>query len=309
MKRVLVTGASGFVGRHCLAPLNASGYEVHAVTSRRPLEGDDIATWHHADLLDRQQIGPLVEAIAPTHLLHLAWIADPRTAYVSPENFRWVQSTLDLASEFARCGGVRMTVAGTCTEYDQSYGVCTEDRTPTRPNTIYGTCKNATRELLSCYCESREISFAWPRIFYLYGPGEDPGRLVSSVTTALLCGEPAKCSHGRQLRDFLYVEDLGEALVVLLNSDSVGPVNVGRGTPIEIRQIVEQIGKLIGRRDLIRMGAIAARSNDVPLVVADITRMNQQLNWAPRFDLETGLKRTIAWWEQHLSKQRPASTT
>ena len=308
MKRVLVTGATGFIGRHCLAPLQASGYEVHAVTSKPAFADDHNATWHQADLLDRQQIGPLVETVAPTHLLHLAWVVDPGTAYVSADNYRWLQSTLDLATEFARCGGQRMTVAGTCYEYDQTYGLCSEERTPTCPDTIYGTCKNALRELLAAFCPTHDISLAWPRIFFLYGPGEHPRRLVSSVANALLRGEPANCSHGKQLRDFLYVEDLGEALVALLESDVQGPINIGRGSPVELRQIVGKLGELIGRPDLIRLGAIPARTHEVPLVMADTTRMRQRLDWAPRFDLESSLKRTVSWWKQQLELEQTTGT-
>ncbi|NOY43807.1 MAG: NAD(P)-dependent oxidoreductase [Planctomycetes bacterium] len=308
MKRVLVTGATGFIGRHCLAPLAAHGYEVHAVTSKHRLGGDRIATWHQADLLDRGQIAPLLEKVAPTHLLHLAWVVDPGVAYFSQDNFRWVQSTLELTKEFARCGGKRMAVAGTCYEYDQTYGVCSEERTPTRPNTTYGTCKNALRELLASYCESLDLSFAWPRIFFLYGPGEHPGRLVSSVANALLRGEPAKCSHGRQLRDFLYVEDLGEALAALLKSEVQGPINLGQGSAVELREIVSKLGELAGRPDLIRLGAIAARENEVPVVMADTTQMKRQLDWTPRFDLETGLQRTLDWWEEQLKTEQTTGT-
>jgi len=304
MKRILVTGATGFIGRHCLAPLADKGYEVHAVTSNQSLQGDTIATWHQANLLDRTEIAPLFEEVAPTHLLHLAWVVDPGTAYFSQDNFRWVQSTLDMADEFARCGGKRMTVTGTCYEYEQAYGVCSEQRTPLTPNTTYGTCKNSLRDMLTSYSQSLEISFAWPRIFFLYGPGEHPRRLVSSVANALLRGEEANCSHGRQLRDFLYVKDLGDALAALVDSEVQGPINIGQGSPVELREIVCKLGELAGRPDLIRLGAIAARDNEVPLVMADTALMKQQLDWTPKFDLETGLQETLAWWEKQLEAEQ-----
>ena len=304
MKRVLVTGASGFIGQHCLTPLSNKGYEVHAVTSKKPLTDKSNTTWHQADLLDRNQIAPLIDKVRPTHLLHMAWVVDPGTAYFSADNFRWVQSSLDLANEFVRCGGERLIVTGSCYEYDQAYGVCSEERTPLKPNTTYGICKNSLQELLTSYSQTEELSFAWPRIFFLYGPGEHPRRLVSSVANALLRGEPADCSHGKQLRDFLYVEDLGEALAALVDSEVQGPINIGKGSPVEIREIVNTLGKLAGKPDLIRLGAIPARDNEVPLVMADPTLMKQQLDWSPKYNLETGLQRTLDWWQQQINTQQ-----
>ena len=91
MKSVLLTGASGFIGRHCLAPLLSRGYEVHAIssrTARRPLAD---VHWHIADLLDYSQITELVREVKPAHLLHLAWYAEPGRYWQAPENLRWVQ--------------------------------------------------------------------------------------------------------------------------------------------------------------------------------------------------------------------------
>ena len=92
MKRILITGASGFIGCHCIEPLKAQGYEVHAVSSREIVPSDDGVTWHQANLLDREQISPLLERIEPSHLLHLAWIVTPGESYASMLNFQWVQT-------------------------------------------------------------------------------------------------------------------------------------------------------------------------------------------------------------------------
>ncbi len=302
MKRVLVTGATGFIGRHCLAPLAARGYDVHAVTSHQPVGVDPSVTWHRADLLESGQLAPLIEQVRPTHLLHLAWVVDPRTAYTSLDNYRWLQATIGLTTEFARRGGKRLVITGSCYEYDQSYGVCSEQRTPTQPNTTYGTCKNALRELLTSYCQSLKISLAWPRLFFLYGPGEHPLRLVPSVANAVLRGEVAKCSHGKQLRDFLYVEDAGEGLAALLSADVQGAINIGSGSAVALSEIVTKLGELAGRPDLIELGAIPARDTDVPLVMADTTLMKQQLDWSPRIGLKVGLGRTLNWWRQQIDR-------
>jgi len=301
MNRVLVTGATGFIGHHCLEPLKLHGYEVHAVTSRELPAMSDTVTWHRTDLLDRSQIKTLVEKIRPTHLVHSAWEVRPGKIYTSQDNFYWVQSSLELAEQFAHFGGKRLVVIGTCYEYDQRYGLCSETLTPTTPNTIYGVTKNALRQMLEAFCAKNQLSMAWPRLFFLYGPHEHPKRLVPSVICALLEGKPAKCSHGRQLRDYIHVKEAADGIVNLLESDFEGPINLGAGTPVSIREIVQTIGRLIERPDLIHLGALPARPGEDPLVMADIEKMTDALEWAPKLGLEEGLGQTIDWWKSQIA--------
>ena len=116
MKRVLVTGATGFVGRHSPLALAARGFEVHATC----LTGtpDTSATWHRVDLLDHAQVDRLLNEVRPTHLLHFAWYAVHGKYWTSTENLRWVESSLALLRSFVDRGGRRAVIAGTCTEYD-----------------------------------------------------------------------------------------------------------------------------------------------------------------------------------------------
>lgn len=304
-KRVLVTGATGFIGHHTLQPLLARGFEVHAVTSKTPpSQAAGNVHWHQADLLDRTTIEPLMEHVQPSHLIHMAWMVVPGQSYTSLDNYRWLQSTLDLAEQFHRFGGRRIAVAGSSYEYDQRYGVCSELRTPIQPDTVYGICKQALQEVLAAYCRSTGMTMVWPRIFFVYGPNEHPNRLVSSVIRSLLSGEPARCSHGRQLRDYLHVQDVADGIVTLLDGEAQGPVNIGLGAPVALRDIISRIGEMTGRSELIRFGAIEARANEVPLVVADISRISEVSDWKPRIGLDEGLEATIAWWRSQLNAQQ-----
>jgi nucleoside-diphosphate-sugar epimerase len=137
---------------------------------------------------------------------------------------------------------------------------------------------------------------AWGRIFFLYGPHEHPDRLVSSVIRSILAGQPARTSHGEQIRDYLYAGDVADAFVRLLESDVTGPINVASGQPIALKDIVTRIGSLMGRPDLIHLGAIPAAATDTPKVVADTARLRSALGWTPAHDLDRGLTDTINWW-------------
>lgn len=297
-KKVLVTGASGFIGQHALAPLIARGYEVHAISSRRSKRGDDGVVWHTCDLLEPGGSQALLAQLRPTHLLHLAWYVVPGKLITAPENFAWVTASLDLLRRFAEQGGKRVTVCGSGYEYDWSYGYCSEKLTPAVPNTVYGSCKQALNLLAQSLASQAGLSAAWGRVFFLYGPHEHPDRLVSSVIRSLLRKEPARCSHGRQIRDYLHVQDVADGLVALLDSPLEGPVNISSGEATTLREIVLTIGRLLERPDLIQLGAIPARANDTPLVVGDNTRMTTETGWAPRHDLESGLRQTIEWWQR-----------
>jgi nucleoside-diphosphate-sugar epimerase len=205
-----------------------------------------------------------------------------------------------LAESFYSNGGRRLVATGTCYEYDQQLGICSEHRTPLQSNTVYGTAKATLFQQLTEFSRSTALSFAWPRLFFLYGPGEQSRRLVSSVITSLLDGQPARCSHGRQRRDYMYVEDAAEGLLTLLASNVRGPINLARGTAVSLRAIVELIGHKLARPDLIELGALPARPEEVPLVVADTTRQSVELDWRPATSLDAGLERTIVWWHRQL---------
>jgi len=298
MKRVLVTGATGFIGRQCLPMLLEHGYEVHGTFFRK--EGPHAADvhWHHADLLDGNQLSEVMRRVAPTHLLHLAWNAIPGVYVSSLDNVDWLRSSLHLVQLFRELGGERVVGAGTCFEYDWSYGYCREPLTPLNPSTLYGTCKHALQLALASFGEGAGLSSAWGRIFFLYGPHEYESRLVASVIRAVLRSETAPCSSGNQIRDFLHVQDVAGAFVALLDSRVTGPVNIASGRPVTVGEVVETIGNQLERQDLIARGALPDRPNEPSILLADVSRLTSEVGYSPRHDLHTGLRDTISWWRR-----------
>ena len=297
-KRVLVTGAAGFVGKHCLPLLLDKGFEVHAADVVIPENNLHDVCWHNADLLDVQKTDELIESILPTHLLHFAWYAKPAEYWNSVENICWVEGSLRLLRSFHRTGGKRVVMAGTCAEYDWKYGYCSEEATPLAPSTLYGTCKNATQHVLTEYSQATGLSSAWGRIFFLYGPHEHPDRLVPSVILNLLHNKTAPCSHGYQIRDFLYVKDVAAAFVELLASDVQGPVNIASGNPVALKDIVLSIAGQLGGNKLIHLGALPQKENEPPILLGDAKRLSDELMWHPQYDLERGIRETIQWWKK-----------
>jgi nucleoside-diphosphate-sugar epimerase len=201
---------------------------------------------------------------------------------------------------FERHGGQRVVMAGSCAEYDWGYGYCSERLTPLAPSTLYGNSKHSLQIMLNSFAAQTELSAAWGRIFFLYGPHEYQERLVSSVVGAVLKNNPAPCSHGEQVRDFLHVQDVADAFVALLESDVSGPVNVASGHPVSLKDIVYKIAGKANRWDLIQLGALPAPANEPPLLVANVSRLKDEVGWSPQYDLDRGLEQTMNWWRERL---------
>jgi len=302
MKKVLVTGATGFIGRHCLKVLSAGNqYELHAICHGSIIKGLHNVTWHKVDLLHPGAAFSLLSEIRPTHLLHLAWYAVPGKFWSSMENFKWVSASLSLLRAFAECGGERCVLAGSCAEYDWRYGYCSEMITPCKPATVYGTCKHSLQVMTDVFCKNSGLSNAWGRIFFLYGPDEPEQKLISSVITSLLKRQPASCSHGNQIRDFLYVQDVASAFVALLGSDVQGPVNISSGSPVALKEIIMAIAEMLEGRDLVRLGVIPVGESEPDLLVGNNRRLVEESGWSPQYNVMTGLESTIKWWKEQLN--------
>ena len=296
MKKLLITGATGFIGRHSLATATAKGYDVYAVTIDESPPAEKQVKWIHLDLFDYQDVRQKISEIRPSHLLHFAWYAEPGKYWTSVQNVKWVQASLELLMAFQQSDGRRAVLAGSCAEYDWKYGFCSESVTPLVPNTLYGVCKNSLQHIVTRFSAETGISSAWGRIFFLYGPHEYPSRLVPSVINSLLQGTEALCSHGEQIRDFMHVQDVADAFLALLDSAVQGPVNIASGNPVRIRDVVMAIASKLAAENLVKFGAIPVPENEPPLLLADVQRLNKDVDWKPSWDLDKGLSHTIGFY-------------
>lgn len=292
MRRILVTGARGFIGRQVTAALEAAGAEVHAVTSGAPPEGTAVR-WHRADILDAADRLALLDAARADTLLHLAWCARPPAYWRDPDNVRWVGATLDLARAFRERGGSRLVGVGSCAEYDWGHGYCVERRTPLVAATLYGTAKAACGQVLEAYGAESGLSTAWARLFFLFGPYDSPLRLVPSLVQKITAGEPARCTAGAHVRDFLYSADAAAAIAALLASPVTGPVNIASGAPIRVGDLAARVAAIAGRPDLLTIEEGPAEN---ALVAADVTRLREEVGWRPRHDAIEALEATVRWW-------------
>jgi nucleoside-diphosphate-sugar epimerase len=285
--RVLLTGASGLIGRHASAALLARGYEVHAVRSAE------------YDLLSPAGAHDAVAAVRPEALLHLAWDTEHGAFWTSTENLRWVEATLRLLRAFVELGGTRAVLAGSCAEYDWSApSPYSEATSPLRPSTLYGAAKHGLHTIAAAFAEQHGVSLAWGRVFFLTGPGEAPGRLVPSVARALLDGRRAEVSAGLQVRDFLAARDVADGFAALLASDVTGAVNVASGEPIQLRDVIGAVARNTGGRERVDFGAVPTRPSDPPELVADVGRLRDEVGWRPSLSLDEAIEAAVAGLRQ-----------
>jgi nucleoside-diphosphate-sugar epimerase len=293
--KVLLTGGVGFIGSHIARELVRQGHEVHTLV----LPGidrsrvDDIAASLH--FIEADLLNPAVELPDWRFdaCLHLAWFVEPGKYLHSPQNQQWVTASLRLAQRLKEEGCQRFIAAGTCFEYATSDPPQSES-TPTAPTTIYAQSKLALFQALP----SVGIDFAWVRFFYQYGPFEDPRRLVPVVINQLRQGQEAKLVIGDRIRDYLHIEDVASAVCAVAHSRLTGAVNIGSGVPVTTRDIALKIGELLGRVDLIKLGAYPDPPTEPMHLLADNTKLRKGTDWKPRYNLEDGLRQTIDWWSK-----------
>jgi nucleoside-diphosphate-sugar epimerase len=289
VKRVLLTGRHGFIGQATLPILIEWGFEVHAIASTEFRQARSDVIDHRLDLL-HDDPSELLSEIAPTHLLHLAWYAEPGRFWDAPENLDWVGASLRLARAFARAGGKRFVGAGSCAEYDWSEPCLDERETPLRPGTLYGEAKASTFRVLEKGASALGVSFAWGRVFFPFGPHEKPGRLLSTVFDKIQLGEEVELSSGKQQREFIHVEDVGRAFVRLLDSDLVGPFNIARGEAIAVRDLVERAARIAGGEHLLRFGTRPLQPGEPAVMSARTDRLRNELGFVPNFTVDAGLE-------------------
>jgi nucleoside-diphosphate-sugar epimerase len=288
--KVLLTGASGFIGRPMLSQLT-DRFEVHAVTRVAEVSDTSDVEWHVSDLMSPGSRRALMNTVRPSHLVHLAWVTEHGRYWSSPANLDWVATSLMMLRDFEEHGGQRALMIGTCAEYDWTRSGPYSERSPTDPNTLYGTCKLATWMVSRLFATQSSISLGWARLFHLYGPGEHRDRLVPFLIRAALDGEAAVPRTPDNIVDLMYVDDAASALVRLLTSDVEGAVNVCTGEPISIRELAGQISRLAG---------IEPAEMDAPggneIIVGDPTRLRSEVGYTDERTLAEGLQATMEWW-------------
>ena len=296
--RVLLTGATGFIGAHVARVLVEQGAEVHGLTlpgaPRDRLDGiESSIQMHEGDLSGGAWARATILEIAPDAALHLAWYAEPGSYLrASPENMASLRAGMNVLAALAEGGKCRRVVVA---------GTCLENLATSQP-TIYAASKAAQHQLAMGFTE-RGMTAACAHVHYLYGPWEDRRRVVPTVTTSLLRGQRVDLTSGSQSRDYLHVSDVAAALCRILVTDATGRVDVCTGKPVALRDVFDEIGRATGKPELLGVGLLPDSPYDGWPATGDPTAL-LATGWQPRYSLRQGIEANTAWWAARLAAER-----
>jgi len=285
--RILITGGSGFVGQAFRRAARESGHVLANLSRQAPDTSRDV----HLPGSLAAPPWPEIERFAPDACVHAAWITTPGIYLESPENADWERWSLDFLGRLPALGVRQVVALGTCVEYRMGEVCLGEARTPLDPRSAYARAKCRVHAALRPVLGSAAVPFAWARLFYPYGEGEHPERLIRSLVRRLRADTTVTLRTPHSVKDYIHVDDVATALLAMLETRFDGAINLGTGTGIAVEVLARRLAAMLGRPELIEIPANPP-SDPLDRVVADSTRL-RSLGWTPRVELEQGLWRMI----------------
>jgi UDP-glucose 4-epimerase len=300
-KRVLVTGATGFVGGHLLRALSDAGAAV-AVLTRGDAAMPVPARVFTGQLADRDFVRLALQVWQPQVVFH---VAGARERSLSREAFdKTIEAnlvgTLNLLYGAVGLAGLeRIVVLGTGEEYGRSRAPFGETLRE-EPVSAYSFSKQCATQLSQLMHRSFGLPVTVLRPAVAYGPGQQSDMFLPALIQTLLLGEEFNMTAGEQTRDYVYIDDLVEALLLAGTGALIDGeiINVGGGQAVRIAELVERVEAQLDCKGLVRRGALPYRTGEAMEYELDVSKARALLGWAPRTSLDEGLRRTVAWYRK-----------
>lgn len=287
MKKVLLTGGTGLIGKETIPYLVEAGYKVYVLTIENEQSTSSV-TYINGNLFNKGEINGIMSTIKPEYLLHYAWLS---TGHFNDNlNYDFLTSSIDLLKAFSRNGGKRAVMAGTYAEYGyHSETLC--ENMHAEPINVYSACKHFVNKISESYCKNNNISFGWGRIFSAFGKESDPRRLTAYVINQLKNNEKVIIRSGSLIRDYIYVKDIAEAFTQFLGSSVEGTVNVCTGFGTSIHDYVMTIAGAMGKTELVEFDE--QDSIQQKRVVGNSGRLNNEVGFIPKYTIEEAIREIL----------------
>jgi UDP-glucose 4-epimerase len=299
----LVTGGSGFIGRHLCCRLCDAGHQVHATSRRRNTTQQSGPTWHQADMADLAAARRIFATVKPDVVFHLAGVvgASPELGLVVPTFQSLLASTINVLVAATEAGCRRIILIGSLTEPLACHGAAI-------PQSPYAAAKWAA----SGYGRMFHSLYAAPvvivRPFMTYGPGQAASKLIPAVALALLRDERPKLSSGKNRFDWVYIADVIEGFVAAATVPGIEgeTLDLGSGTLVPMGDIVDRLVRIVGKDIKPEFGALPDRSGE-NAIAGNTLIAAQRLGWRATTSLDDGLRRTVDWYGSATSRPVTAS--
>lgn len=301
--KIVVTGGGGFIGANLIRKLLQKGDEVHTLTR----EGSNL--WRlkevasrikiHTGLLSSpKKLTALMDRLSPDIIYHLATYGSyPNQKDIKQMINTNITSTLNLLESLSEVPYKNLIVAGSSSEYGNK-NLPIKETDVLEPNNFYAVCKAAQTQLCQAFAKNYHKPVVILRFFSVYGPFEQQGRLVRSTVESVLKDQPIKLATGKEARDFIFIEDVIDAMLYASNKSFFGEVfNIGTGVQTTIAQLAQMVVAVSGKKVPIKLNVYPGRSWDTNFWVADMHKTDTILKWKPKVSLKEGLKKTIAWYK------------
>ncbi len=311
--RCLITGATGFIGSHITHMLLEKGVKVTHIL--RP--GED--TWRireilpslsvlEADFREIKKVGPQIRDLQPHLVIHAGWFGVEREQRDQLDQVTYnLYGTLDLLSECLGSGCQYFIGLGSQAEYGKTDATLEEGMAP-HPETMYGVTKLCAGLLAQRICASAGVRFSWLRLTATYGPKDLPQNLIPYVITRLLKGQEPALTHGKQKWDYLYIDDVTNAVWSLVeHSQAQGIFNLSSGSAIQVRHLCEIIRDQIDPLLPLGFDKVQSSSGERMILEAENDRLHSATGWKQEIPLEAGIGKTIEWYRKQPSQERSIS--
>lgn len=308
MKKVVITGPTGVIGRALIDECLKHGIEVTAVcrkNSNRAFALLQLKNVHvvECDLRELLLLPELLTESDYDTFYHLGWdgtFGDSRNCLsVQTNNIRYTLDAVDVAQ---RLGCSRFIGAGSQAEYGRVEGILKPD-TPVKPENGYGMAKLCAGQMSRLACEQRQMEHIWTRVLSVYGPEDGPNTMISSVITSLLLKKEPELTKGEQKWDYLYSADAGRAFYLLGEngiSGKVYPIGSGKARPLA--EYVKLLRDAIDPGLPLGFGKREYAKGQVMHLCADISELQGDTGFVPAYSFEEGIQKTINWWRQKEKK-------
>lgn len=310
--RVLVTGGAGFIGANLVRKLLECAAEVHLLV--RPSTDKwrlndiiDRIKLHAVDLMHKKRVKEVVKRVAPQYIFHLAMggyfaknMAEQRRIFSEA-----VCGTFNLLESVQETGYKRLVHLGSSLEYGQRRRPLKETDS-LKPVNFRGMAKSFSTQLCEYFALRYRRPIVMLRLFSVYGYWEDPSRFIPIAIKAFLCGGSIKLAPGVCRHDFVFVEDVIDAMIIsCVNDKAVGEVfNIGTGKQWTNEEVIEAVRKIIKKDISVEKGGYLRKSTDTSYWVADISKAKTLLGWEPKYLFDSGLRKTIKWFERHIDEYK-----